>query len=299
MCRSPGATRLQAEVDDKEVSVMNEYEAQRQDGETSETKFQVTERDYVRFVALGDSASCGIGDPTPGGWRGWARILADAIAVDHHVSFCKLAVAGATVADVRRRQLAEALDHRPVLASLVVGLNDVMHSSWDPEQIREDLLHCAAELARQGALVITVRFHDHTRVLGLPALLAWPVRRRIHALNDIYDEVHEQYGALRLDLAADPGIYARELWAADRLHPSELGHRRLARLVAQLIVDEGLEFGLPSLSCTSERPTLSETARTMVVDVAPWVGRRVRDLAPWAAHQALSRARVALRPVVA
>jgi lysophospholipase L1-like esterase len=279
---------------------MNDYEAQPQhDGEVSEPEFQLTARDYVRFAALGDSASCGVGDPTPGGWRGWARILADAIAVDHHMSFCKLAVSGATVADVRGKQLTEALDHRPVIASLVVGLNDVMRSTWDPKQIREDLLHCAAELARHGALVITVRFHDHTRVLGLPSLLARPLQRRIQTLNEIYDEIHEQYGALRLDLAADPAIYSRELWAADRLHPSELGHRRLARMVGQLIADEGLEFGLPSLTCTSERPKLSETARMMVVEVAPWIGRRVRDLAPWAAHQAVERARGMLRPAAA
>jgi lysophospholipase L1-like esterase len=275
---------------------MNDYQAQQQDGETSEPDSQLTTRDYVRFVALGDSASCGVGDPTPGGWRGWARILADAIAVDHHVSFCKLAVTGATVADVRNTQLQEALDHRPVIASLVVGLNDVMRSSWDPDQIREDLLHCAGELARQGALVVTVRFHDHTRVLGLPALLAGPMRRRIQFLNEIYDEVHERYGALRLDLSADPVIYSRDLWAADRLHPSELGHRRLARLVGRLLADEGLEFGLPTMTCTSERPTLRDTARTMVVEVAPWISRRVRDLAPWAAHRALGRARGALRP---
>lgn len=278
---------------------MNDYEAQQHDGEACETEFQLTARDYVRFVALGDSASCGVGDPTPGGWRGWARILADAIAMDHHVSFCKLAVPGATVADVRQHQLPEALDHRPVIASLVVGLNDVMRSTWDPEQIRQDLLHCAGELARHGALVVTVRFHDHTRVLGLPSLLAAPLRRRIQTLNEIYDEVHEQYGALRLDLAADPTIYARDLWAADRLHPSELGHRRLARLVGQLISDEGLEFELPSLSCTSQSPTLRDTARTMVVEVAPWIGRRVRDLAPWALRHTVSRARGALRSAVA
>jgi lysophospholipase L1-like esterase len=274
-------------------------EAQQHDGEASGTNFQLTPRDYVRFVALGDSASCGVGDPTPSGWRGWARILADAIAVDHHMSFCMLAVPGASVADVQGKQLTEALDHRPVIASLVVGLNDAMRSSWDPEQIREDLLHCASELARHGALVITVRFHDHTRVLRLPSLLARPLQRRIQTLNEIYDEVHEKYGALRLDLSADPAIYSRDLWAADRLHPSELGHRRLARLVGQLIADEGLEFGLPSLTCTSERPTLSETARTMVVEVAPWIGRRVRDLAPWAASQVLSRARGVLRSVAA
>jgi len=236
--------------------------------------------EYIRFAALGDSASCGVGDPTPAGWRGWARILADAIAAEHHVSFCKLAVPGATAADVRREQLPEALAHRPVIASLVVGLNDVLRSTWDPEQIRADLLHCAGELARNGALVITVRFHDHTRVFGLPGLLAGPLRRRIEVLNEIYDEVHEQYGALRIDLAADPAIYSRELWAFDRLHPSEQGHRQLAHRVAELLNTEGLAFPLPSLTCTSPAPSRIELARTLAVDVAPWLYRRLRELAP-------------------
>lgn len=185
--------------------------------------------EYVRFAALGDSASCGVGDLTPQGWRGWARILSAAIAAEHHVSFCNLATPGAVVADVRRAQLPDALAHRPVIASLVVGLNDVLRPAWDPAQIRTDLLLCAGALAREGAMVVTVRYHGHTRVLGLPWPLASPVRRRIQTLNEIYDEVHAQYGALRLDLSADPSVYNRDLWFFDRLHPSELGHRWLAR----------------------------------------------------------------------
>jgi len=274
---------------------MSGYEAQSHGSNGYERERQLTSRDYIRIAALGDSATCGVGDPTPDGWRGWARILADAIALDHHVSFCKLAVTGATVADVRRKQLGPALDHRPVIASLVVGLNDVMRSTWDPDQIRDDLLHCAAELAGQGALLVTVRFHDHTRVLGLPTLLARPMQRRIQILNEIYDEVHERYGTLRLDLGADPAIYDRELWAADRLHPSEMGHRRLARLVAELLLEEGLEFGLPSMTCTEGRPSRLCTARTIVTDVAPWLTRRVRDLGPWVAHEAIRRTRSYLR----
>ncbi len=255
---------------------------------------QVPPVEYLRFVVLGDSASCGVGDPTPHGRRGWARILSDAIAAKHHVSFCNLAVPGAVVADVRREQLPDALDHRPVLASLVVGLNDVLRPTWEPEQPRADLLHCAGELARQGALVMTVRFHDHTRVFGLPRLLATPLRRRIAALNSIYDEVHGQYGALRLDLD-DPTLYARELWSFDRLHPSEQGHRWLARQIADLLNAEGLAFPLPSPICTGTPPNRRTQARALVVDVTPWLGRRVRDLAPWAARQALRHTRSLLR----
>lgn len=250
--------------------------------------------DLIRFAALGDSASCGVGDPTPEGWRGWARILSDALRTDHVVSFCKLAVPGATVADVRRRQLPDAIAHRPHVASLVVGLNDTLRSTWDPEQLRRDLLDCAAALAREGAVVITVRFHDHTRVLGLPEVLARPMRRRIRVLNEIYDEVHEKYGVLRLDLEDDPVIYDRALWAVDRLHPSELGHRWIARKVGELLRAEGLDVRLPSMTCTSEPATPRETVRTLVHDVVPWLGRRARDLGPAAATAAVRRTRAAL-----
>ena len=35
----------------------------------------------VTFVALGDSATAGFGDPMPeGGWRGWAALLAEGLA---------------------------------------------------------------------------------------------------------------------------------------------------------------------------------------------------------------------------
>lgn len=248
--------------------------------------------EYVRFAALGDSASCGVGDPTPEGWRGWARILADALAGTHHVSFCKLAVPGATVADVRRLQLPEARDHHPHVASLVVGLNDTMRSSWDPAQLREDLLHCAGELASQGAVLVTVRFHDHTRVLGLPELIARPMRARIRVLNEIYDEVHERYGLLRLDLGAEPAVQDRAFWSFDRLHPSEFGHRWLARQVGALLAAEGLELELPSLACTSTPATRREHLHSLLADVAPWIGRRVRDLAPRVVQETVRRHRL-------
>jgi hypothetical protein len=38
---------------------------------------------------------------------------------------------------------------------------------------------------------------------------------------------------------------------------------------------------------TSQCPELRETTITLVADAAPWVARRVRDLARWAARQAL------------
>ena len=46
----------------------------------------------IRFAALGDSVTLGIGDPMPqGGWRGWAALLADSLAPPDQVELSNLA----------------------------------------------------------------------------------------------------------------------------------------------------------------------------------------------------------------
>ena len=238
-------------------------------------------RGYIRFVALGDSATCGFGDTDPSGIRrGWARLLADAIAQDHDLSFCNLAIAGSTIGDVRRDQLGDALDHGAHLASLIVGLNDTMRSAWNPTVVRADLLHCAQRLSEQGALLLTVRFHDHARVFHLRGPLGRPLRARIDFLNQVYDEIHERYGGLRVDLAVQPGVYDREFWSVDRLHPSELGHRALAHEFTSLLHDAGLLFGPPGLELDGTFTGTWHNLHWMISEGVPWLGRRARDLAP-------------------
>lgn len=238
-------------------------------------------RGYVRFVALGDSATCGLGDADQtGAWRGWARLLAAAIAQDHDVSFCNLAVTGATVSDVRRDQLEAALDHRADVASLIIGLNDTVGSTWNPAVLREDLLHCAQRLSEQGALLLTVRFHDHARVFHLPRPLGRRLRARIDFLNQVYDEIHERHGGLRVDLAAHPGVYDREFWSVDRLHPSELGHRALAHEFTSLLHDAGLLFDPPGIELDGAVTGAWQNLRWLMSEGVPWLGRRTCGLAP-------------------
>ena len=246
---------------------------------------------YVRFAALGDSSTYGIGDPVPGGWRGWARLLADAIGTTHDVSFCNLAVSGAVVADVRHRQLPEALAHRPDLASLVVGVNDTMRSTWDPPRIRAELTETAAALAESGALLLTARFHDHGRVFGLPGVLRRPLFRRIELLNEVYVDLHALHGGIQVDLASQEEVWQRAFWHVDRLHPSELGHRAMARAFARELEGRGLVLDVPPLVRDGDHhPSWRSDVAWMVREGAPWVGRRARDLGPWAVRLAWAEA---------
>lgn len=163
-------------------------------------------------MALGDSTTVGVGDPLGGkevsrtgagalpgqGWRGWAALLADALSSSHEVAFANLATSGATTPSVAGAQLPRTGGGRIDIASLIVGVNDTMRSTFDPLQIRDCLHECAAELTRRGAVLLTVRFHDHGQVFGLPAWLRRPLWRADRA---------GQRGVRRRarDLRRDPG----------------------------------------------------------------------------------------------
>lgn len=246
---------------------------------------------YVRFAALGDSTTAGYGDPVPGGWRGWARLLADAMAGSHDMSFCNLAASGALVGDVARQQVPQAVLHRPDIASLIVGVNDTMRSSWDRPRIREELLLSADTLSSSGALLLTTRFHDHGAVFGLPSLLRRPLWSRLDFLNGVYDEVRATYGGIQVDLADHPEVLTRAYWSVDRLHPSELGHRALALAFAERLHERGFDFCPPSQARDGGYvPNWRSDVAWMVTQGAPWFGRRARDLGPWAARMAWSEA---------
>ena len=249
----------------------------------------------VRFVALGDSATLGVGDPVDGGWRGWARLLADAMGHDIDVSFSNVAVSGATAADLRHHQLEAATAQRPDLASLIVGLNDTMRAGWDPRVLRHDILSAADALHHSGAVLLTARFHDHGAVLGLPGILRRPMWRRIVELNAVYDEVTSTYGGVVLDLLGRPEVARREFWSMDRLHPSELGHRQLAWEFAHLLQDVGLHFPLPSLVSEGTRAGRLSEARWLLTEGVPWIARRAGDLGPWATRLACAEVATMLR----
>jgi hypothetical protein len=167
-------------------------------------------------------------------------------------------------------------------------VNDTMRSTFDPHETRDSLLHSAGELTRRGALLLTVRFHDHGRVFGLPSWLRRPLWHRIEQVNAAYDEVVARYGGIRIDLNDWAEVYHREFWSIDRLHPGERGHRQLARAFADQLVRHGIPIDSPPAvsAATGAPPTPWGDAVWMVREGVPWVSRRARDLVPWAGRMA-------------
>jgi lysophospholipase L1-like esterase len=236
----------------------------------------------VQAVAvLSDSIGVGIGDPAQeGGWRGFAPLLADALGA----GLTNLSISGSRVGGVREIQLPGALRARPDVAIVLAGMNDTMRSDFDPARLFADLDTVVSSLVAVGATVIMVRYHEHHRVFPLPAFLRRALGIRIAALNDVLDAVAARHGAAVVDLAAVPGIYSPTAWAIDRLHPSELGHRMLARAIASRLAESGhVVPGEVSLDCAGGRSAgpLAHWAWLVFTGI-PWVFRRGRDLVPYA-----------------
>lgn len=198
----------------------------------------------VRFVALGDSTTEGLGDPVgPGRWRGWAALLAAALG--SRVHFTNLAVGGATTATVRDHQLAPALEQHPHLASVIAGGNDVLRGNFDARRSADQLEAAVSALRDSHAIVLTARLPDPRRLASLPGPLGRPLAARVVALNEAVDAVAARYGTVHLDPGADPAAYRRPMWMVDRIHPSERGHRHLARLAAEALAEAGWPVHTP------------------------------------------------------
>ncbi|MFF7794916.1 GDSL-type esterase/lipase family protein [Streptomyces sp. NPDC007991] len=235
----------------------------------------------VRFVALGDSLTEGVGDPVgDGAWRGWAALLADGLA-EEPVGFTNLAVSGSQTRDVLERQMSAALELKPHLVSVVIGVNDTLRCTFDIQAVAARLDEVYAACTEQGAVLLTACLPDPGAMLGLPGALANPLARRQRAVNTVVHALSERYDALHLHACEGDWITDRALWSADRLHPGERGHRQLALRFHALLAEHGLATGpAPSPEPEFPAPTRAASLRWLATAGTGWVARRCTDLLP-------------------
>ncbi|HET9894466.1 MAG TPA: SGNH/GDSL hydrolase family protein [Streptosporangiaceae bacterium] len=243
------------------------------------------------FTALGDSITLGVGDPVrlpdsrQRAWRGWAGLLAESL---HEPALRNLATNGACAADIARDQLPMALAERPDVASVVFGINDTLRPGFDQDKIYAAAARTVGELRSAGAEVLTMRLPDSGWMLGLPDALARPLARRTAAVNAAVDAVAQRFGTLHFDAAGNPATYDKRMWAVDRLHPNERGHRLIARSFHDLLRGAGLPVG-PAPDPEPENPPPTKRAQFawMATKGTGWVLKRSTDLVPYLVAMAI------------
>ncbi|MFB7945357.1 SGNH/GDSL hydrolase family protein [Kitasatospora phosalacinea] len=248
----------------------------------------------VRFAALGDSLTEGIGDPVPGGWRGWAALLAPALSPDP-VEFRNLAGSGALSRDLLLSQLPAALALRPQFAAVLAGGNDTLRASFDLESTARQFAAVLSSLTTIGAVPLTACLPDPGRLLGLPAPLARPLARRMRSVNAVVHALSAHHGAVHLHLAELPWTEHRELLSVDRLHPSAAGHQLIAREFHALLAGAGHRVGTAPAPLTAEPPGRGADLWWMATRGTRWVAARSTDLLPGLLALAALEARHLLR----
>jgi hypothetical protein len=175
--------------------------------------------------------------------------------------------------------------------------HDTLRSDFDTRALHADLTATVAALSDVGATVLGVRYHHHGRVFPLPRPVARALDRRIDQLNLVIDGVLQEHNARCLDLAGIPACYEASTWSVDRLHPSALGHRLLARELTCMLAATGYALE-PSRIEDGDTvvPTGVEEMHWLLTQGVPWLCRRSRDLVPFALTAVLSGALTSVHP---
>jgi lysophospholipase L1-like esterase len=229
----------------------------------------------MRYVAIGDSFTEGVGDELPNGSvRGWADLVAAGLAAVRGgpVHYANLAVRGRLLQPIVGEQLAAALalSPAPTLLTFNGGGNDMMRPGCDEDRLVELTEQAVRRCQAAGVELVLISGADPTGRLPLGAL----VHRRGAALTVRLADLAARTGVVFVDVFGDAEIRRPEYWSPDRLHLGPAGHRRVAGLVLTAL---GHPVAAHVVDPGPGRPrSIRVEARYYREHVLPWLLRRVQ-----------------------
>jgi len=249
---------------------------------------------WRRYVAVGDSFTEGLWDPTPGDedrCRGWADRLAEILDARRggDLEYANLAVRGRLLRPILTEQVPAALRSEPDLVSLIGGGNDVLRPGSDVDLLAERLESTVARIRETGADVLL-----STGVDTVESPVIKLTRSKTAIFNSHVWSIARRHDAYVLDLWGMRFLKDWRMWSEDRIHLTPEGHRRMAQgaLEALGLVPDDPEWDTPLAAPDAEAwaARVRQNAQWVREHAYPWVQRRVR-------HQSSGDTRVAKQPV--
>ena len=167
-----------------------------------------------------------------------------------------------------------ALELNADLVSIVGGGNDVLRPGSDPDALAGQLEDAVSRLRARRCR----RPHGDRRRPGEVADHQ-PTRGKVAVYNNHIWSIARRQGARVLDLWGMRALQDRRMWAADRIHLTAEGHRRVAQQALDVLgigSDEDWSSLLPPAPPRVRRAAVREDAAWVREYVGPWVGRRLR-----------------------
>ncbi len=232
----------------------------------------------MRYAAIGDSFSEGVGDELPdGSVRGWTDLVAAGLSAGlasrgETLEYANLAIRGRLLRPIVTTQLDAALALRPA-ADLITfngGGNDMMRPGVDLADLVAMIEQAILRCADAGVRLVVLSGADPTAQLPFGRT----IRRRGLYLTAATAEVCARHDVTLVNVFGDEEIRGHRYWSPDRLHLNSAGHRRVADLVLH-----ALGFGEapgPAGPAAAGRRRIADNLRYYREHVLPWIQRRVR-----------------------
>ena len=232
----------------------------------------------LTFAIIGDSAASGVGDSDSSGTHfGWGYHLAQAFK--EPLVYINASRPGAQSKEVLHEQLPKVIIHQPELVAVIVGGNDMLRNGFSPRVFEENLNQVLQQIEATGATSMLLELHDPTEIVPMPRLVARVCRRRVNAVNRVTRAMVRRYGSVLLETRTLDGLYEREKWHIDRMHPSRIGHQFIADNFAHLLRLRGFDVGDVQFSRTNNR-SRKDSILWMLRNGTPWFLKRSLDLLP-------------------
>lgn len=227
----------------------------------------------MRYVAVGDSFTEGIGDDRPdGSIRGWADLVAEQLAQHGEVDYANLAIRGRLMGPIIAEQLEPALALKPTLLTFNGGGNDVMRPKVDLDQLRAETEQVIVRCRDEGVRLVLLSGANPSR--GLP--MGRRIDERGRQLTAVVAGLTASYGVTFVDNFGDAELSRPGYWSPDRLHMGPAGHRRVAARVLTALDYPAPAGWLEPLAEPDRAPSRAENAAFYWQHVRPWVMRRLR-----------------------
>ncbi|WP_347108714.1 SGNH/GDSL hydrolase family protein [Paenarthrobacter sp. S56] len=233
----------------------------------------------VRFVALGDSFTEGVGDNDlrlPNNCRGWADRVAEELARhDPATLYANLAIRGRRLRRIIDEQIEPALAMEPTLITFYAGGNDLLMARVNMGRLMRDYEEAVKRFKASGATVVLFTGYN----VPLSPLLE-PLKVRTAIYNRHIRRIAAAYGTLLVDYWCFEKFQDPRMWSPDRLHMSQHGHCYMAKKVLE-VLGAPHSLGSPVFAQPHSR-TITEGIADDVAwlrrDVRPWLSRRIRGI---------------------
>lgn len=227
----------------------------------------------IRYVAIGDSFTEGVGDELPDGRvRGWADLVAQgwADSMAEPVEYANLAIRGKLAWPIVDEQLEPALALKPTHLSFNGGGNDMIRLRTSIPRVEAAFSRIIERCDEENVRLILLSGANPSAQLPLSRMIQ---RRGDTLTSAVRERIADRPDIIRAFNWPDRELSSTSYWSEDRLHMNSRGHHRVA---ARVLTALGMEppagwWSLPPL------PEAARMGRSTYYreHLGPWVHRRL------------------------